>query len=1167
MGQFSRTFRIFVSSTFSDLVAERNALQLRVFPRLRELCQQHGCRFQAIDLRWGVSEEASLDQQTMNICLGEISRCQKTTPKPNFIVLLGNRYGWRPLPSEISAKEFVHISSSVSSEDNQMLERWYRRDENFVPPTYSLQSRTGEFYNRKNWEKVENHLHAILESAARQVDLDPDEFLKYTTSATEQEIMMGALRVADAQDHVFCYFREIDDLPQHECTVNYIDLDSAGKLDDNASHLLVELKNRLKTYLPLNTHTYKAKWIDNSPSTEHLEQLCEDVYRDLSKIVLDEIAQFGKVNQLDREIAAHDAFCQERVRHFFGRVNVLKSIADHLRSGDHYSQVVWGESGCGKSALMAQAALQTRQSWPNAKLIFRFIGATPESSNGRALLASLCHQISQAYGAEESSIPFEYKKLVEEFPKRLALATKTKPLILFIDALDQLSSTDNAHNLNWLPVQMPANVKVVLSTLPGEGLQVLTGKLPGRKIIEMTGLSAAEGQAILHAWLKETNRALRPVQKQYFLARFSQCGLPLYLKLAFEEARHWKSYDVNTSLPTDIPGMIRKLFERLSQESNHGEMLVEHSLGYLASAKNGLSEDELLDILSMDNEIISDFLRRSPKSPRVDRLPVVIWSRLYFDLEPYLADREADGSTLFSFYHRQLTEVVQEEYLSDDRKFSRHRSLAQYFQQQELFLQKGDNPVYNLRKLSELPYNLACSGSGEALSKTLSEYIFVEAKVNGIGIQSLIDDYDLAYTSQAKVNPETQKRLGMLQRTMRLSAHVLAGDPRQLPSQLTGRLFGISKSYVKAFLEDARREVTWPWLRPLNVSLETPGSALLRTFSIHSDEVNDVALTPDGHMAISAAGKTLVVWDVTEGKELRTLSGHTDKVDAVALTPDGQFAISASGKTLVVWDVTESKQLSILSGHTDKVNEVALTPDGRLAVSASKDKTLRVWDLENEICLRTLAKHEKCVNTVALTPDGELAISGSDDETLKVWRVASGRVVRTLVTPKKHGVYTEPRPVTTVALTPDGRLAVSGSKFKSLKVWDVVTGVELHSLVGNAEYITDVAVTHDGRLAVSASKDGSLTVWDVLKGEKISDLSGHIEEVNAVALAADGHLAVSASKDKTLKVWDTTDERSEDFGNVIKLVTLTGHYDKVEAVAFTLDGTLAISGSSDTNLK
>ena len=65
MSRQSNTFRIFVSSTFSDLKAERNALQEKVFPRLRELCQAHGARFQVIDLRWGVSEEASLDQQTL----------------------------------------------------------------------------------------------------------------------------------------------------------------------------------------------------------------------------------------------------------------------------------------------------------------------------------------------------------------------------------------------------------------------------------------------------------------------------------------------------------------------------------------------------------------------------------------------------------------------------------------------------------------------------------------------------------------------------------------------------------------------------------------------------------------------------------------------------------------------------------------------------------------------------------------------------------------------------------------------------------------------------------------------------------------------------------------------------------------------------------------------
>lgn len=88
----TRTFRVFVSSTFEDLKAERDALERHVFPRLRTHCEQHGARFQAIDLRWGVGNEAPIDQQTMEIFLREIRRCQATGVRPGFIVLLGDRY-------------------------------------------------------------------------------------------------------------------------------------------------------------------------------------------------------------------------------------------------------------------------------------------------------------------------------------------------------------------------------------------------------------------------------------------------------------------------------------------------------------------------------------------------------------------------------------------------------------------------------------------------------------------------------------------------------------------------------------------------------------------------------------------------------------------------------------------------------------------------------------------------------------------------------------------------------------------------------------------------------------------------------------------------------------------------------------------------------------------
>jgi len=148
--QASRTFRVFVSSTFDDLKAERNALQDQVFPRLKALCT-HGTRFQAIDLRWGVSEEAGRDQQTMAICLDEVSWCQKASPKPNFIVLLGDRYGWCPIPASIETDGFKEILAKVPAEEKALLvfdeaepeegNVWYRRDDNAVPPAYRLSNR------------------------------------------------------------------------------------------------------------------------------------------------------------------------------------------------------------------------------------------------------------------------------------------------------------------------------------------------------------------------------------------------------------------------------------------------------------------------------------------------------------------------------------------------------------------------------------------------------------------------------------------------------------------------------------------------------------------------------------------------------------------------------------------------------------------------------------------------------------------------------------------------------------------------------------------------------------------------------------------------------------------------------------------------------------------
>lgn len=91
LGRDQRAIRVFVSSTFRDMQAERDELVKRVFPQLRHMCEQRGIAWSEVDLRWGVTDEQAADGAVLPICLAEIERT-----RPYFIGLLGQRYGWVP---------------------------------------------------------------------------------------------------------------------------------------------------------------------------------------------------------------------------------------------------------------------------------------------------------------------------------------------------------------------------------------------------------------------------------------------------------------------------------------------------------------------------------------------------------------------------------------------------------------------------------------------------------------------------------------------------------------------------------------------------------------------------------------------------------------------------------------------------------------------------------------------------------------------------------------------------------------------------------------------------------------------------------------------------------------------------------------------------------------
>lgn len=73
----------------------------------------------------------------------------------------------------------------------------------------------------------------------------------------------------------------------------------------------------------------------------------------------------------------------------------------------------------------------------------------------------------------------------------------------------------------------------------------------------------------------------------------------------------------------------------------------------LGSLREGLLEAELRDIMSLDDDVISEVYRHSPPPTRsLIRLPPLLWARLRRDLEDHLVERWTDGFVAVTFSNR-----------------------------------------------------------------------------------------------------------------------------------------------------------------------------------------------------------------------------------------------------------------------------------------------------------------------------------------------------------------------------------------------------------------------------------------------------------------------------------------------------------------------------------
>lgn len=246
-------------------------------------------------------------------------------------------------------------------------------------------------------------------------------------------------------------------------------------------------------------------------------------------------------------------------------------------------------------------------------MILRFLGTSPDSSSIIPLITSICNQIWFHFNRSlDQNVPSDLNRLVSYFRSLLALATTERPICIFLDSVDQLSPADGAHHLSWFPLSLPAHCKLVVSVVSNYfGILDRLRRILDQpaSFIHIPPLGVDLAIDVIRAWLAGANRTVSAEQWSVVQQVLEGCNIPLYTKMVFGEISRWRSFykPYLTTLAVNIHDSVIKLFERI--ENQHGRVLVSHAFGYVTLSKGGLTETELEDLLSLDEQVRVKFER------------------------------------------------------------------------------------------------------------------------------------------------------------------------------------------------------------------------------------------------------------------------------------------------------------------------------------------------------------------------------------------------------------------------------------------------------------------------------------------------------------------------------------------------------------------------------
>jgi WD40 repeat protein len=875
----------------------------------------------------------------------------------------------------------------------------------------------------------------------------------------------------------------------------------------------------------LQPFIYSPKWHNADRRLVELDGFGHQVFADLKRGI---DVEFGEApseqpGEFEEENASMEAFVEERSERFVlgSRAPVFNELLAYTGNGVTNGYIcLTGASGSGKSSMLAYLSRHlTLKPQESTMLIRHFVGASPGSADMRRTLRRLCYELKAGCPDITTAIPDDLEQLGAALPDFLSQASEQRTVVIIIDAINQMDEITHLVDLGWLPKSIPPRARIILSMPEGPALVKLRQRITGLRIIELAPLTADDGEAIINQFFSRFGKRVRQDQRMALLAK-EEAGTPLYLLAALEELRTLGVHEELSRRIAELPRTTHELFlwifRRLESDDGFrnaegvrdGAQLVSEFAALLVASRRGLSERELVDLLTPDSST-TQFSEKSDSQGNV--------ATLLYLLRPYLMRR---GKQL-DFYHSQFRQVAETQYFCEEQtRLRAHRTLSSYFHLKTKPLDLTRSTDDRSRALAELPHHQICGHSWQELEQTICDLAFLEAKASANMTFELMEDFNEAIRSIPQSLPaiETVRALGA---ALGQHATYIARSPSQLFQSLWNTCWWEGSSQLRYFVGDmqnaagalsqtsaaralsslmeswrAAKQSRFPgfvWVRSLCPSFDT--DPRLKVIIPFADDDRPAALH------FSSDQSQLIVWfcsyargeiansrprlfDCSTGRENKYIDATLFQFSDPKSSQDGTL-VAAFGGEGGGW------------GHPVKVIDVKTT-QLRCQLEIDDDTNIQAtcFSADNKY----LAAGGYDVNSCGL---------------VLVWEIETKKLVRK-IEPTSRSDY-----VWSVAFFPDGKQLVLGTLGGQIFVWNLADGSHLELPTHQAGIIA-ATVSSDGKLVASTSDDGTIRISSSEKGTTSKDLAKHPDSIVEVAFSLTGERLITRSENGTAWLWNGT---------------------------------------------